>query len=148
MSIASAPAHGAPYPERARRPLGLWAAALAYAWAALGSIPYYFYLRASGVLPEERWVGTTPFDQYLGVGLLYHGSAAACCYLLLRRRAQAVWAAAFVAVWSALVAVSYARPLLQGRATEPFAWVVLVVFGLFAVLAVYVRSLLRRGVLQ
>ena len=148
MSIASASALGAPSPEQARRPGGLWAAAIVYAWAAFGPIPFYYYLRAASDLPAERWVGTTPFDQYLGVGLLYHASAALSCYWLLKRRALAVWVAAFVAVWSGLQAVAAVRGVLRGLPAEPTSWGVPLIFGLFVLLALYVRALRRRGVLQ
>jgi len=130
-----------------RTPQGLWLTAACYALIALLPIPGYYFFRAQSSLPDEQWAGTTPFDQYLGVGLLYLGSAAACSYLLLKRRAEAVWPAAFVAVWVGLQAVSAVRRLLQGRPAEVGPWVEPLLFVVLGLLALYVRKLRRQGVL-
>jgi hypothetical protein len=59
-----------------------WLIVAFYVFVALGPIPMYYYLRASRTLPEAEWAGSTPFDQYFGPGLLYHGSAAVAAYAL------------------------------------------------------------------
>ena len=137
-------------PASSGAPTGLWFAAICYALIALSPAPFYLYLRASSGLPADRWAGTTPFDAYFGVGLLYFGGAAVCSYLLFKRRAAAVWPAALVAAWKALEGVAALRRALLGVAEWSTLDIVgpFLVFGLFALLALFVRRLKRQGVLQ
>ena len=146
MSVASAQVSVDPPSERGQRPLGLWLTALVYALAAFGPIPLYYYYRSA--LPDENWAGTTPFDQYLGTGLLYHGSAAVACWLLMWRRAIALWPAAFIVVWVGLVQIAELRHLLAGRHTRPLFGAGYGVLVVMLLLALYVRRLRERGVLR
>ena len=131
----------------ARTPSGLWLAAACYALIALGPIPLHYYWRAQ--LPDEPWAGTTPFDAYLGVGLLYFGGSAACSVMLLKRRRTAVGLAAFLVAWRVLEQVAQLRLQLQGRLERESVLVALgaVVPVVMGLLALYVCRLRRQGVL-
>ena len=131
-------------------PNGGWLTAACYALIALAPIPGYYLFRPHPGLAEEQWARSTPFDAYLGVTVLYLGSAGACSYLLLRRRALAFWPAAFVALWATLTSVATLRALLQGKLNHPVrdVAVALARAGLLVLLAFYVRKLRRQGVLR
>jgi hypothetical protein len=146
---ANAQAHnGEPQRDNARGGLE-WLIIAFYVLVAVGPIPMYFYLRASATLPEAEWAGSTPFDQYFGTGLLYHGSGAVAAYLLLKRRAKVLWPAWFLVAWAALTLVASAWRWLRGTADSgllliPTALVVI----LFALIARHLQRLHRRGSLN
>ena len=132
-------------PASAGSPTGVRLAAVCYGLIAVAPVPLYFLLRAFSGLPDERWAGTTPFDDYLGVGLLYFGGAAVCSYLLFQRRAAAVWPAALVAAWKALEGVAALR---WGQHSFVDVATTFGACGLLVLLALFVRKLHRKGVLR
>ena len=148
MSVASSAASEVSRPQQARRPVGLWVAAVVYCWVAFGPFPMYYYLRATGHLSEERWPATTPFHEYTGLGLGYHGSAALCFYFLVTRRVHALWAALLVAVSPGIRTASLVVASVQGLPVKALSWSAPFLFVLFSLLALYVRALRQRGSLQ
>ena len=127
-------------------PKGLWCTAVFYALLALSPIPRYYFLR--GALPDEQWAGTSPFDAYLRINVVYLGSAAACSLLLFRRSRHAVWPAALVVLWVAYWRAVSAWSWLHGRPVSmmlPFEVLWLLVFG---VLLISIVRLRKQGVLR
>jgi len=145
-SQGSVVASNGPSPPRAVP----WVAAIVYAIAAVGQIPLYFIFRAASVSPEEqsKWAGTTPFDQFLGPGLIYYGSAAACAFMLIKRSGTAIRPAWFVVVWVALQQVAGLRSLLQGKHVGASLAAGGAVLVMFVLLALHLHRLRRQGVLQ
>jgi hypothetical protein len=126
-----------------------WLIVAFYVFVALGPIPMYYYLRASRTLPEAEWAGSTPFDQYFGPGLLYHGSAAVAAYLLLTRRAKVLWPAWFLVVWAALALVATGWRWLHGNVDERLFLVPsAVILVLFTLIARYLQRLSHSGALK
>ncbi len=82
----------------------------------------YYYLRSSGALPDQEWVGTTAFDQYFGTGL--------------------------IVLWVALVQVGGVWRWINGHEASAEFWAGFLVLFLFFVLARYVQNLSRQGVLH
>ena len=147
MSTANAHVRRVRALDRAPSPFWVWAASVAYAFATISPIFFYYFFRANDVPSGEYWAVATPLAPYIGVGLLYYASAAACTYLLIRRSAHAVWPALVVAVWVALQQVAELAGHPPGAPYGPgiSGWLPVL---WFALLALCVRWLRGSGALR
>jgi hypothetical protein len=145
MSV-SAPTPADAVTPNARLPKGAWAAIAFCTWAAVAPIPLYYALRASEVLPAERWAGSSPFDMYFTSAIVYHGGAAACGVLVAMRDRRALWPALIVFAWIFFLRVlKYLRTASQ---PEPsVVWSDFMVVAIWLAVTAYVLRLRRRKIL-
>ena len=146
---------------RADTPLHLWiVGALALLWNGFGAYDYlmtrmrdkdYLASMMPTVDPEATlaWVDAFPIWAQFGWGLGVWGGLAGAILLLLRSR-RALWAFALSLV-GAILGLGYqivAAPPLPGAEGPAFELVPYAIVLLAAALALYARSMLRKGVLR